>query len=102
MAVLEAHHYRLPVRRYVIDLFEKRVKRLVVLDEGDDDDDDDNDDENESEGEHEESEAGHQHRHHHHQHHQHHHQHHHYQQTPGPNSPVYDTRQAAAAPTGSY
>ncbi|KAI9848354.1 MAG: hypothetical protein M1838_000540 [Thelocarpon superellum] len=33
MLALDGHHYRLPVRRFVIDLFEKSVMRRLVLDE---------------------------------------------------------------------
>ena len=33
MRTLERHHYRLPVRRFIIDLFEKSVMRRLVLDE---------------------------------------------------------------------
>ncbi|KAH8821542.1 Rapamycin-insensitive companion of mTOR, N-term-domain-containing protein [Xylogone sp. PMI_703] len=48
MILLESHHYRLPIRRFVIDLFERSVMRQIVFDEessseelsADDDDDD--------------------------------------------------------------
>ena len=43
MQVLESHHFRLPVCRFVIDLFDKRVLRQIVLEE-DDDEGGDNDD----------------------------------------------------------
>jgi len=33
MKLLEAHHFRLPVLRFVIDLFDKQVLRNIVLDE---------------------------------------------------------------------
>lgn len=33
MGILEAHRYRLPVRRFIIDLFEKSVMRRIVLDD---------------------------------------------------------------------
>lgn len=33
MAILECHHFRLPVRRFVIDMFDRTVMRQVVLDE---------------------------------------------------------------------
>lgn len=33
MTILEAHHFRLPVCRFVIDLFDKRVMRQIVLEE---------------------------------------------------------------------
>jgi rapamycin-insensitive companion of mTOR len=38
MAVLEAHHFRLGMCRFVIDLFDKRVMRQIVLEEDDSDD----------------------------------------------------------------
>lgn len=38
MRVLETHAFRLPVRRFVLDLFGKKVMRRVVLDDDDDDD----------------------------------------------------------------
>ena len=41
--MLESHHFRLPVCRFVIDLFDKRVLRQIVLEE-DDDEGGDNDD----------------------------------------------------------
>jgi rapamycin-insensitive companion of mTOR len=49
MGILESQHYRLGARRFVIDLFDKRVMRQIVLDEDDESDsdepdDDDNDD----------------------------------------------------------
>ena len=47
MKVLEGHHFRLPVLRFVIDLFDKSVMRRIVYEEdgeeeqdGDDVDDD--------------------------------------------------------------
>lgn len=48
MKLLEAHHFRLPVLRFVIDLFDKRVLRSIVLDEEEEDieeieDEEDND-----------------------------------------------------------
>jgi len=33
MAILECHHFRLPIRRFVIDLFDRSVMRQIVLDE---------------------------------------------------------------------
>lgn len=33
MNLLERHHYRLPVRRFVIDLFDKSLMRRVVLED---------------------------------------------------------------------
>ncbi|KAH7308090.1 Rapamycin-insensitive companion of mTOR, N-term-domain-containing protein [Stachybotrys elegans] len=45
MALMEWNHYRLGVRRMVIDLFEKNVMRQIVFgDEDDENDDDDGDD----------------------------------------------------------
>ena len=52
MQILEAHHFRLPACRFVLDLFDKRVLRQIVLEEEDDEDDDDEDeDEDEDSGE---------------------------------------------------
>ena len=51
MRVLETHPFRLPVRRFILDLFDKSVMRRMVLDDyDDDDDDDDNDDEDKASG----------------------------------------------------
>jgi rapamycin-insensitive companion of mTOR len=33
MQILEAHHYRLPACRFVLDLFDKKVLRQIVLEE---------------------------------------------------------------------
>lgn len=33
MTILECHHFRLPIRRFVIDLFDRSVMRQIVLDE---------------------------------------------------------------------
>ena len=33
MQILEAHHFRLPVCRFVLDLFDRSVLRAIVLDE---------------------------------------------------------------------
>jgi rapamycin-insensitive companion of mTOR len=41
MQILEAHHFRLPACRFVLDLFDKRVLQQIVLDEEDDEDDED-------------------------------------------------------------
>jgi hypothetical protein len=35
MQILEAHHFRLPACRFVLDLFDKRVLQQIVLDEED-------------------------------------------------------------------
>jgi rapamycin-insensitive companion of mTOR len=40
MVILECHHFRLPIRRFVIDLFERGVMREVVLDEDSDSEED--------------------------------------------------------------
>ena len=37
MAILESHAFRLPVRRFILELFDKSVMRHVVLDDEDDD-----------------------------------------------------------------
>ncbi|KAF2789920.1 hypothetical protein K505DRAFT_327930 [Melanomma pulvis-pyrius CBS 109.77] len=63
MQILEAHHFRLPACRFVLDLFDKRVLQQIVMEEeeedededeeeGDDDDDSDDSSESESEGDH--------------------------------------------------
>jgi rapamycin-insensitive companion of mTOR len=39
MTLLEHHHFRLPMRRFVIELFEKRVLRQIVLEEESDEED---------------------------------------------------------------
>lgn len=49
MRVLESHAFRLPVRRFVLDLFGKNVMRRIVLEDDDDDCEDDGGDE-ESQG----------------------------------------------------
>jgi hypothetical protein len=41
MVLLEAYRYRLPVRRFIIDLFEKSVLRNMVLEEEEEDFSDD-------------------------------------------------------------
>jgi rapamycin-insensitive companion of mTOR len=60
MQVLEAHHFRLPACRFVLDLFDKRVLQQIVMEEEDeeedekeeqDDEGDDSDDSGESESE---------------------------------------------------
>ena len=35
MQILEAHHFRLPACRFVLDLFDKRVLEQIVLEEED-------------------------------------------------------------------
>ena len=44
MQILEAHHFRLPACRFVLDLFDKRVLEQIVLEEEDEDDDEDSSD----------------------------------------------------------
>ncbi|KAL0931355.1 cytosolic regulator pianissimo [Colletotrichum truncatum] len=62
MTMLEYNHYRLPIRRMVIEMFDKSVLRRIVFDQdsdSDDDDDEDDDDREEEEEEGgEENEAG--------------------------------------------
>ncbi|MBE7180076.1 MAG: hypothetical protein INR71_02525 [Terriglobus roseus] len=38
MRILERHHFRLPVCRFVIDLFDRKVLRRIVLEEDEDED----------------------------------------------------------------
>ncbi|KAL4871897.1 hypothetical protein BDV12DRAFT_163315 [Aspergillus spectabilis] len=38
LSILESHHFRLPARRFALDLFDKSVMRRVVIDEGSDSD----------------------------------------------------------------
>ncbi|KAJ5320114.1 hypothetical protein N7508_000397 [Penicillium antarcticum] len=40
LCILESHHFRLPARRFALDLFDKRVLRRIVLDEDSDSDSD--------------------------------------------------------------
>lgn len=35
MQILEAHHFRLPACRFILDLFDKRVLEQIVLEEED-------------------------------------------------------------------
>jgi rapamycin-insensitive companion of mTOR len=44
MQILEAHHFRLPACRFVLDLFDKRVLQQIVLEEEDELDDEDTSD----------------------------------------------------------
>lgn len=39
MQILEAHHFRLPACRFMLDLFEKRVLEQIVLEEEDGEED---------------------------------------------------------------
>lgn len=41
MQILEAHHFRLPACRFILDLFDKRVLQQIVLEEEDEEQDDD-------------------------------------------------------------
>ena len=41
MQILEAHHFRLPACRFILDLFDKRVLQQIVLDEEEDEDEGD-------------------------------------------------------------
>lgn len=50
MAILESHHFRLPICRFVIDLFDKSVLRQIVLDEEEDDSEEESSDEDEVAG----------------------------------------------------
>ena len=56
MGILAAHHFRLPVRRFVIDLFDKRVMRQIVLEEEGDEPEHDDDEEESKNGLEEEDE----------------------------------------------
>lgn len=38
MKILEQYHYRLPALRFILDLFDKRVMRQIVLDDDSDED----------------------------------------------------------------
>jgi hypothetical protein len=56
MQVLEAHHFRLPACRFVLDLFDKGVLRQIVLEEEDGNDEEEESSSSESDSE--EDEAG--------------------------------------------
>lgn len=49
MTILELHHFRLPVCRFVIDLFDKKVMRQIVLEEEDSEQDSSDDSDEETE-----------------------------------------------------
>jgi rapamycin-insensitive companion of mTOR len=51
MQILEAHHFRLPACRFVLDLFDKRVLQQIVLEEEDEQEDDSSESESDSESE---------------------------------------------------
>jgi hypothetical protein len=44
MTILDSHRFHLPVRRFVLDLFDRKVMRQIVLEEEDDSDWSDNED----------------------------------------------------------
>ena len=50
MQILEAHHFRLPACRFVLDLFDKRVLQQIVLEE-EDEEEEGEDSESESDSE---------------------------------------------------
>lgn len=51
MQILEAHHFRLPACRFVLDLFDKRVLEQIVLEEEDEESEENSDSETESDEE---------------------------------------------------
>jgi rapamycin-insensitive companion of mTOR len=51
MQILEAHHFRLPACRFVLDLFDKRVLEQIVLEEEDEESEESSDSEPESDEE---------------------------------------------------
>jgi rapamycin-insensitive companion of mTOR len=51
MQILEAHHFRLPACRFVLDLFDKRVLEQIVLEEEDEESEEVSDSEPETDGE---------------------------------------------------
>lgn len=51
MLILEAHHFRLPACRFVLDLFDKRVLEQIVLEEEDEESEESSDSESESDEE---------------------------------------------------
>ncbi|OAA67049.1 hr1-like Rho-binding repeat protein [Niveomyces insectorum RCEF 264] len=51
LSLLESRHYRLPIRRMVLELFEKSVLKSIVFDIKEDDDEDDDEDEEDEEDE---------------------------------------------------
>jgi rapamycin-insensitive companion of mTOR len=57
MQVLEAHHFRLPACRFVLDLFDKRVLQQIVMEEEEEEDDSDDSGESESDSEAEAADA---------------------------------------------
>ncbi|KAF1837369.1 cytosolic regulator pianissimo [Decorospora gaudefroyi] len=57
MQILEAHHFRLPACRFVLDLFDKRVLEQIVLEEEDDGEENESSSESESDSEADQTEA---------------------------------------------
>jgi hypothetical protein len=51
MQILEAHHFRLPACRFVLDLFDKRVLEQIVLEEEEEDEEESDDSASESDEE---------------------------------------------------
>ncbi|KZM28429.1 TOR signaling [Ascochyta rabiei] len=51
MQILEAHHFRLPACRFVLDLFDKRVLEQIVLEEEDEESEESSDSDSESDDE---------------------------------------------------
>lgn len=51
MQILEAHHFRLPACRFVLDLFDKKVLEQIVLEEEDEESEESSDSEFESDEE---------------------------------------------------
>jgi rapamycin-insensitive companion of mTOR len=51
MQILEAHHFRLPACRFVLDLFDKRVLEQIVLEDGDQEDESSSESDSDSESE---------------------------------------------------
>lgn len=49
MMVLEGHHFRLPVLRFVIDLFDKSVMRRIVYEEDEEEQDESDEDDSQRE-----------------------------------------------------
>jgi len=48
MQILEAHHFRLPACRFMLDLFDKRVLEQIVLEEEDDEQEEEEEEEESS------------------------------------------------------
>jgi rapamycin-insensitive companion of mTOR len=48
MVILQSHHFRLPIRRFVVDLFDRSVMRQIVLDEDSEDELEESSDESEA------------------------------------------------------